>query len=374
MGSIKSEFVKEKIKGLLAKISESKKIFRPFRIDFYIRKKHNYSLTGHKDMTISELLDSLSENIEKARILRINKLDLNGDDGKKLALTDNSFKDLEKEPEFREKAEILKIIEETALASNKKSSLEWIWGRSPEDDAYYSTKLTYFDDRFSLYPEYRFYVGIDPLRDKNGWFYSLAEHNVQEPHAIAIAERGDDQDNVPPDPQNKAVIHAENIGRGLEDFDCGSSSYADINYRADIVIYEKNTDGRLSSTLQKTDIEDLLKSVYDRPEKVKYIRLKGTDFSFRGEEVRKSESETVIKISGDIQLCSNRIKSFLSEGMTDADKKRSAEFITGSNSDKLSYNAAVITVYDGQTSYFPDYKIYASSEVRKDKNSWFSNL
>ncbi|MBN2857748.1 MAG: hypothetical protein JXN63_05040, partial [Candidatus Delongbacteria bacterium] len=125
---------------------------------------------------------------------------------------------------------------------------------------------------------------------------------------------------------------------------------------------------------QRMNIGNLLDSLYDRPREVKFIRLTSTDFSFEGNEVRKSESETVIEISGDVRLCSNRIKSFLSEGMTDAGRKRSAEFITGSNSDKLSYNAAIITVYDGQTSYFNDYKIYASSEVRKNKNSWFNKL
>jgi hypothetical protein len=372
LGSIKSDFVRKEIEVLLARISESKKIFKPFRIDFYSRNKHNYKLSEYREMTVSELLDSLSDNIRKAKILRINKLDLNGDGSKKFALTDNSFKDLDKEPEYRDKAEVLRIIEETALSANKKSSLEWIWGRSPENDAYYSTKLTYFDDRFSLYPEYRFFVGYDPLRDRKGWFFSLAEHAEDLDKMIAEAVSEPQISNYDID-ENSDISEDITVAEA-EEFDCGSSSYADIDYETDIIIYEKDPEGNLKSSPQKMNAGNLLKLIYERSGQIEFIRLTSTDYSFEGNEVRKSENESMIEISGDVSLCSRRIKSFLSEGMTDAGRKRSVEFITGSNSDKLSYNAAIITVYDGQTSYFRDYKIYASSEVRKDKNSWFNNL
>lgn len=370
---VKTDFVRKEIEGILTKISDSKKIFKPFRIDFYTRKKHNYELSGHKEMTVSELLDSLSRNIEKAKILRINKLDLNGSGDHKTILTDNSFKDLEKETVYRKKEELLKIIEETALSSNKKSSLEWIWGRSPEEDAYYSTKLTYYDDRFSLYPEYRFFVGNDPLRDRNGWFFSLSEHS--DIPQIITAE------NVPNIQVEADQTETADLNVGVsaervltEEFDCGASDYSDIEFETDMVVYKKNPEGGLTPFNRKMKIGDMLDSLCDQSGIVKFVRLTSTDFSFEGNEVRKTESESIIEVSGNIGLCFNRIKSFLAEGMTDAGRKRSVEFITDSNSDKLSYNAAIVTVYDGQTSCFQDYKIYASSGVRKDKNSWFNNL
>lgn len=372
LNSVRSDFVKNEIEELLVRISGSKKIFRPFTIDFYRRNGHSYKLSGHKEMTVSELLDTLSQNIIKAKILRINKLDLNGNGSKNAVLTDNSFKDLGKEPSYRQKDKLMNIIEETALGSNRKSSLEWIWGRSPEDDAYYSTKLTYFDDRFSLYPEYRFFVGNDPLRDRNGWFFSLSVHTgeqeiiaAQSLHETQIPLYNTGQDHNSPED----VLPAE-----TEKFDCGPSSYGDSDYGTDIVEYTKTADGDLISSTLNMKMGDLLKVLYGRSRDIRFIRLTGTDFSFEGGEVRKSESETVIKISGDVNFCTDRIRSFLSEGMTGANRKRSAEFITGTNSDKLSYNAAIVTVYDGQTSYFHDYKIYASSEVRKNKTSWFNSF
>ena len=141
--SISSDFVKNELKALLNKISESKKIFHPFTIDVYKRHKFKYDLAYSTSMTINELLDSLSDVMGKAKILRVNKQDLdNGNgNGKKIALSDNSFKDLEKEPSYKNKAKILDLIEKTALTSFQKSSLEWIWGKSPESDAYFPSYL-----------------------------------------------------------------------------------------------------------------------------------------------------------------------------------------------------------------------------------------
>ena len=106
----------------------------------------------------------------------------------------------------------------------------------------------------------------------------------------------------------------------------------------------------------------------------KFIRLTGTDFSFEGSEVKKTESESVIEITGDIQICADRLKKYLSEGLNSPNVKRTAELIYSKDKNGMSYYAAVITVYDGQATYFPEYKIYASSEVRKDKTSWFNML
>jgi len=399
--SIRSDYVKDEIKALLDKISGSKKIFGRFGIDVYKRQKFKYIMSYKTEMTISDLLDSLSDVIGKARILRINKLDLdngNGNgNGKKISFADNSFKDIEKEPSYKSKAKILDLIEKTALTSFQKSSLEWIWGKSPESDAYFSTKLTFFDDHFSLYPEYRFFVGNDPFRDPKSWFFALEDYIAPGAPLPVVAEVKTEEikeevikpeeiktepvaESTVPETKEVAVSELEKhepipvIAEPQEpEFDCGGSDEIS-DFALDAVFYEKNDKNELQPVNRTVRSDDMMKELFKSGAGIKFVRLTGSDYIFEGNEVTKSNSESVIEVEGDINVCLNRLKAFLSEGISEPNKKRSIELITTANKDKLSYNAHILTVYDGQTTVFTDYKVYASSEVRKDKNSWFNKL
>ncbi len=376
--SLSSVFVKEEIRQFLKNISDSKKIFRPFKVDIYKPQKHKYFIEKQSEMTVSEILDFISELTEKAKILRINKLDL--DNGKNFKLTDNSFKDLDKEPDYRSKEKIMEIIEQTALKSDKKSSLEWIWGKSPDNDAYYSTKLTYFDDQFSLYPEYRFYIGTDPFRDKKSWFFSLNDHpKIQPQKTFASAETintADEEMRVETGDTANTESYKETVSEvteteDMEIFNCGCSEPVP-DFTLDIVFYEKRDDEQaaVNRTMKFSEFFNSAVGSID----TKFIRLTGTDYSFDAGEVSKTESESVIDITGDVKLCADRLRIHLSEGITEPNVKRTAELIYSKDKNGMSYYAAVITVYDGQATFFTEYKIYASSEVRKDRNSWFNRL
>jgi hypothetical protein len=392
LNSISSEIARQELKEALDRISHSRRIFKEFTVDIYSRNMHKYKLSNTKKMTIAGLLDSIGEEISKAAILRINKLELDNGDAGKLKLSDNSFKDLSKNPSFRNKDVIMAIIESSALGSGKKSSLEWIWGKSSDNDAYYSTKLTYFEDRFTLYPDYRMFVGNDPLRDKKSWFFALEDHPKPEPIAVAVSKEPDQEiikepatntlQTVPDQKQEDPVVqifHGEeqapevHSAEAAPEFDCGSSEFGEISYESDVSLYEKNENGDMVITSSRMEIGGIL-GMAAKARAVKFIRLSSTDFTFDGNSVTKVESETIIEITGDVLLCANRLKAYLAEAMTDPNKKRSAEFITGKNNDKMSYTAGVITVFGGMTSYFSDYKIYAASETRKDRNSWFNRM
>jgi hypothetical protein len=398
--SVSSDIAKRELMEVLAGISLSRKIFKNFSVDIYSRQGHKYSLSATKSMTVSELLDLISDAAEKSRILRINKLELDNGNGGRLKLTDNSFKDLNKDPSYRKKEVVMGIIEETALKSDRKSSLEWIWGKSDDNDAYFSTKLTFFEDRFSFYPEYRMFVGNDPLRDKKSWFFALEDHpkpvrtvestplqaeimeEPEKPQAVAetasesagqiIAAIMNEELKESEDAPIQIVTEAASLSENV--FDCGSAAFEDMNYETDYILYEKDAAGNLVSSPLRSGIGDLLNRAYSGTQVIKYIRLTSADFSYQGNETARSESESVIEITGDVSVCSKRLKAFLSEGMTGSNQKRSIEFITGVNGDKMSYNAKVLTVFDGNTSYFPEYKIYAPADVRKDKKSWFSRM
>ncbi len=377
--SLRSDIVKQEIISLLNRLSESRKLFRPFDIDIYRTEKKRFVFDRQEKMTVSEVLDHIEEMTRKARILRINRLDL--DNGKNLKLSDNSFKDLIKEPGYRSKEKIMAIIEETAMRPDKKSSLEWIWGKSRDDDAYYSTRLTYFDDRFSLYPEYRSYIGTDPFRDKKSWYFTLEDYpEIKSRESLAAT----------PMPESP-VLHEENMTEAVKEplisesnaepdlpeeegtqtltFDCGcQEKYPDFSFV--VVFYHEQGFSPHARTL---NFSELFSSVV-KDAGIRFIRLTGTDFSFEGSEVKKTETESVIEITGDIQLCSDRLKKHLAEGITDPDRKRTAELIHARDKNGMSYYASVITVYDGQATFFKGYKIYASSEVRKAGNSWFNRI
>jgi hypothetical protein len=422
--SVSSRYVKKEMQSMLEKISSSKKIFRPFGVDVYKRNKFKYELSYKTDLTILQILDSLSNVIEKSRILRINKLDIDNGNGRKISLADNSFKDLEKEPSYRSKDKIMELIENTALTSNQKSSLEWIWGKSPDNDAYFSSKLTFFDDHFSLYPDYRFYIGSDPFRDPKSWFFTLenyppaviapvtaetktepviiAENKEPEPAAkekdtpvkeekeqkmiaeIINPEPPKKHENVKKEPDRKHEIIVEKevkkevipepVKEKEPEFDCGSAGIEAADFSLDAVFYEKNDKGGSAPVKRTLNVSELISSVYKNQNKIKFIRLSGTDFTFSNGEISKNDTESVIEITGEIGVCTERLKAFIEEGLTEPNKKRSVELITNANKDKLSYNTSIITVYDGQASVFTDYKVYASSEVRKDKKSWFNKL
>ena len=271
------------------------------------------------------------------------------------------------------------MIKETALRSDKKSSLEWIWGKSPDNDAYYSTKLTYFDDQFSLYPEYRFYIGTDPFRDKNSWFFTLEDHpKVIQQESITVAEvpknaeeeTGEFRESVISE-RNDERISEVNEPEAKEVFDCGCPE-DHPDFSLDVVFYETKGEEQVSSE-RTVKFTDLLKEASEA-NIIKFIRLTGTDFSFDSGEVRKTDTESVIELKGDPGICANRLKKHLSEGITNPNMKRTAELIYTKDKNGMSYYAAVITVYDGQATYFTEYKIYASSEVRKDESSWFNKL
>ncbi len=361
LDSVKSDYVKEQIEQLLNKISLSRRIFSEYQVEVYERNRNDYRKKERIGVTISELLDSISDVMEKSEILRVHNMQLGGES---FEFYESTFKDLNKESEYREKIRIMEIIERAALNPNRKSSLEWIWGKSYDNDAYFSTKLTYFDDRFSLYPEYRFYIGYDPLRSSSSWFFNLKDHPPERDGEM-LEEYYTSKTPDFVSGENEEVIEY------FEEFDCGGKDITGTGFTTETFIYRTSEDGYVLDKTVSMHIDELLDAAYSTVSEVKFIRLSGTDFIFSGNEMSRNEKETFVEITGDINLCSVRISSFLSEAAKSLNKKRSVELITGINSDRMSYNAGVITVYDGQTSFFPDLRIFAPSETRNDRTSWF---
>lgn len=400
MGSLSSDITKEGIKDLLIKLEESKQLFEPFPVDLYYLDKIRFKFKEKKYLTIEELIDQLKDIIAKSKIIRINKLHFLNGSGK-VNLADNTYKELDKYPEYKDLDMLRRILETTVLNSERKSSIEWIWGKSVDGDAYFSTKLTVFDKQFTLYPDYRVFVGKNSYRDKKHWFYSLKEHSTQVVNNNVVEAKNvtnvdtisnDTSESEPAGSQTSQVVidtfstyndtkdnNVIDISQ-VKEFTCGLVSDFEYDILKDEIqlspdIYKKDEDKnyvskRLENILLKSFVKDLLRETKN----ISYVKFSKTDFIIKDDNVKKFSEEDFIEITDDVRICSERIKSFFSEALLYPDKKRSIELITGRNKSKLSYFATIITIYDGQITVFYDYKIAASSEYRKDKDSWFNKL
>ena len=395
ISTMSSEIAKDGLQELLEKLEEGKQLFEPFPVDFYYLKGIRFKFKEKKYLTIEELIDLLTEIISRSKIIRINKLHFNNGSGK-VNLADNTYKELDKHPEYKDENLLRKILETTVLNSERKSSIEWIWGKSIAGDAYFSTKLTVFDKQFTLYPDYRVFVGKNSYRDKEHWFYSLKEHSTfTAENKVVEAKNIVNVDTTISEKEVSDVIQMEtdtlfiaDISKDtdivdnsqVKEFTCGSSEGFEYDIMKDEIslaadIYKKDEENNyVSKQVNNISLKAFVKDQLSTTENISTIKFSKTDFIIKNDNVKKLSEEEFIEITDDVRICSEKIKSFFAEALLFPDKKRSIELITGRNKSKLSYFATVITIYDGQITVFYDYKTANTSEYRKDKDSWFNRL
>ena len=396
IGTMLTDIGKENLQELLNKLEESKKLFEPFPVDLYYLHGIRFKFKEKKYLTIEELIDSLTEMISRSKIIRINKLHFQNGSGK-VNLADNTYKELDKHPEYKDIDLLRKILETTVLNSERKSSIEWIWGRSNENDAYFSTKLTVFDKQFTLYPNYRVFVGKNSYRDKKHWFYTLKEHStVTADNKVVESKNTTNVDTVSSEGDvaaevvkvNADTLVVADISKDtdlidislVKEFTCGIESDFEYDVMKDEIslnadIYSKDEDNNyVSKQIENISLKAFVKGQLSRIQSISAIKFSKTDFIIKDGNVKKLSEEEYVEITDDVRICSERIKSFFAEALLFPDKKRSIELITGRNKSKLSYFATIITIYDGQITVFNDYKIAAPSVYRKDKESWYNHL
>ncbi|MDA3886780.1 MAG: hypothetical protein PF638_14410 [Candidatus Delongbacteria bacterium] len=395
ISSMSSEIAKDGLEDLLEKLDEGKQLFEPFPVDFYSLKGIRFQFNEKKHLTIDELIDLLKDIIDRSKIIRINKLHFQNGSGK-VNLADNTYKELDKYPEYKDLDMLRRILETTVLNSERKSSIEWIWGKSVDGDAYFSTKLTVFDKQFTLYPDYRVFVGKNSYRDKKHWFYSLKEHSIVTADNQVVESKN--VVNVDTTISNEVVtdivrfradtLVIADISKDSEitkfsqvkEFTCGTGSDFEYDIMKDEIslsadIYKRDAENNyVSKKIENIPLKTFVKDIISEQQNINTIKFSKTDFIIKDDNVKKLSEEEFIEITDDVRICSEKIKSFFAEALLFPDKKRSIELITGRNKSKLSYFATVITIYDGQITVFYDYKIATPSEYRKDKDSWFNKL
>jgi len=396
---IKSPLARKNIFHLLDKIEIESKILKPYPVDFYYigTSLHKYDKKKFYKLSVDALLDSLNSVIKKASILRLNKINFAKLNSVKTygKSFENSYVNLIDFPDFQNIDSLRHILLETVLKSDKKSTIEWIWGRSEENDAFYSTKLTAFNGGFSVYPTYRTFIGANKLRNKDSWFFRLESFNpllqrekvsLTKKQAAGLSKQHSDttkqitSTKIAPVQQIKPVVKKEKIivkeeklaGSPKNQYDKKLDSlHYDVIYYNRILGSERHNLDYEKNMVLKEIVDSLSTYIADAT----ILKLDRTDIGFFKSKAFKNINEEYIDLSTiESQSLRSKLILLISEALDSPNKRRSIEWILGKSKSGYSYYAVVITVFDGQLTIFNEYKKVAGRFYIKDKNSWFNQL
>jgi len=402
---LKTPFIKNKMTEILKEIAYEKKLVNPYPVDFYVLNpnKRERGELGNKRylknktvyMPIDKILDSLSTIIIKSVILRINKIDFDMakfDIGLLIDPTyDNSYLNLSQFPDLKDDKKLRKLLLETVLKDDKKRSFEWIWGKSTDNDAYYSTKLTAFNGAFTIYLKYRTFIGRNSFRDKNGWFYKLANYEQKQPERIVVLtgtkniKKNEPKKNDQEIIENKSKEYTENIDveiieTKLEIPFIYETSIDTIKFN--IFQYEKVVDkDKYYLDYEKempiySIIDSLGNKIYDA---VSVIKADGTKLKFKSNNIIENDNYNETIFVADSTTFSDisyeeKLKTLLAQAYNHPMKRRTIEFIYGKSKSGYSYYALVLTVFNGQITIFNNYRKSAKRDYYINKKGWFSNI
>lgn len=378
MWRIQSPDVKNNLKSILSDISREKAILRPYPIYFFKQdvKTRKYFQSHSSEMSVDQLVDTLKFIMDKSIILRVNKVDFT-----RLGMSefnygfDNDYVNLHLYPEFKDPIKLRLILLETVLSHSRKSSIEWIWGKSPENDAYYSTKLTSFNGVFTIYPDYRTYIGLDTFRDENSWFYSLTDYieKRKQPLEIATSSENIITDNNESN-QNKIEDTPQKIANNTEEKNTEEEkSEVVLNDFSMLTTFFKYNDETLShkvnfsEEMESSEIVDSLLNYVNKSKvallsKEDYRIYYGTDYS----ENRNHETGDAKKKDG--------LRRLLKKSYDNPESRHSIEWAVEKDKDNRHYYSVLLTAYKKSITVFESYKKVAPKKVRDDKESWYYRL
>ncbi len=399
---LKTPFIKNKMSLILEEIAYEKKLIDPYPVDFYFLNpnKRERGELGNKRyikgktvyMPVGQILDSLSNIITRSVILRVNKIDFNS---KKFDIGllvgpnfDNSFLNLNLFPDLKDKEKLRSLLLETILKSDKKRSFEWVWGKSIENNAYYSTKLTAFNGAFTIYLEYRTYIGQNSLRDKNNWFDDLSvfeqsthidpkdnqlllSSDTEVINTQTIIDNDTTQIKIPLD----RTVVIENTAPFIYENNLDTLKFNVFRYSKEI-----DSDRHFLKYEKELSISEMIDSLGSNiTENVNAIKTDKTNIQISGESTIENNNynETIFlldkKISNDIYY-NEKIKTILAQAYYHPMKRKTIEFLYGKSKSGYSYYALVITIFNGQITIFDNYRKNAKRDYYIDKNSWFNGL
>lgn len=396
---IKSPLARKNIFHLLDKIETESKILKPYPVDFYYigTSLHKYDKKKFHKLSVDALLDSLNPVIKKATILRLNKIDFAKLNSVKTYSEsfDNSYVNLTDFPDFQNIDSLRHILLETVLKSDKKSTIEWIWGRSEENDAFYSTKVTAFNGGFSVYPTYRTFIGANKLRNKDSWFFRLESFNpllqrkkisltkkqtteLSKQHSDTtkqtISTKTASRQQIKPVVKKEKRIEKEEkiaVTPTIEYDKKLDSLHYDVIYYNRILGSDRHNLDYEKNMVLKEIVDSLSTYIADAT----ILKLDRTDIEFFKSKAFKNINEEYIDLSTiESQSLRSKLILLLSEALDSPNKRRSIEWILGKSKSGYSYYAVVITAFDGQLTIFNEYKKVAGRFYIRDKNSWFNQL
>lgn len=396
---LKNPLLKKQVEKLLSETVAEKRRLDFYPVDFYYlrgNEKNNYTPGAGVYLTLDQLVDSLQSAVELAKIMRINKIDFyrflladsSGNNQNDLisASQDNHFVMLDSFPIYRQSEFLKQMFMETVLSTDKKRSVEFIWGRSEDNDAFFSTRLTAYNGQFSVYPRYRTFIGLDTFRDKKSWFADLKIYRKpQYLDTLTLADKNPVRQqsvvattiNLPTLPSiataepitGEKPLVVTNLSLAAKETVAAQKSSKSFN-----VSYYDQEKGSSSYQLK---YEALLNSdaIYDSLKLVltdaRFLKIEKNNLPMQKE--LGSNGNEIMNLSGQPDN-HNRLNLILNTVEKNPDNRHSVEWITGRTKGSSTYLATVITAFDGQLTVFNNYKKIADRALVKDKNSWFNQL
>lgn len=398
---LKNPELKKRVEFLLNEVITEKRKHDYYPVDFYYSRgsKNQYTANQSITLTLDQLADSLQSAVDLAKIMRINKIDfyrflLADSSGSKdttlySAAQDNHFVELDSFPIYRQQEFLKQIFLETVLSTDKKRSLEFIWGRSEENDAFYSTKLTAFNGQFSVYPKYRTFIGLDSFRGKKNWFYNLAVY--AKPKYLDTLTIGNQAEiTAPVDTKSDSTINkiqvftpiaikhpvqtdSVKIEPPMQVLTVSKDTVQVTEKSFSVSLYDKQrgVDSyqlKYEANLNSVSLYDSLKTVLKA---AKFLKIEKNNTAMQ--KNLSVGGQELIELNG-VMNNQNRMNLILNTITSNPDNRHSVEWITGRGTGGSTYFATVITAFDGQLTVFNNYKKIADRSAQKDKNSWFNRL
>jgi len=395
---LKNPLLKKQVEKLLLETVAEKRRLDFYPVDFYYlrgNEKNNYTPGSVAYLTLDQLTDSLQSAVELAKIMRINKIDFyhflladssgNSQNDLISASQDNHFVMLDSFPVYRQSEFLKQMFLETVQSTDKKRSVEFIWGRSEDGDAFYSTRLTAFNGQFSVYPRYRTFIGLDTFRDKKSWFADLNIYRKpQYLDTLTLAHKATAyQPQQPAVTQNSVVITvpAEPVRPEIKAVEVAAvppkipepsaANRSSKSFNVACYDQEKGSSSyqlKYEASLNSDALYDSLKLILTA---ARYLKIDKNNLAMQKELGGSGLELMNLSSQSDNH---NRFNLILNTVEKNPDSRHSVEWITGRTKGSSTYLATVITAFDGQLTVFNNYKKIADRAVVKDKNSWFNQL
>ncbi len=329
--------------------------YRPCNIEIYRQfdKKYNYQIISTEKLNIDSIAYLLEPLLQKSVKIRINKTNTALlRQGNPQQAFEHYYFDLNEERKAINRDYLLAILKEVIYNPDLKLSIELFWGISPQRDAIYSSKLTYFKNQFTFFSDYRLFIGEE---NKSPWLSELMQFDPFLKEAeLEFDPQLEEETVVASKPDTlQTKITASKIAKDTVKVSLSQAlpkyllSYYSLNENQ----YQESSDSLIDS-LNLASFLDSLSYKYPK------LLFRSYDYSTSQEKLKVFDAANNLDIANLILSSSHPYTKISLEWIVDFHYQQ-----------KRKYKAHVLTVFDNQFTFLEDYQ---KSVSKKDYQKYFN--